>query len=153
MCNICAFMAYYTGEFLYDSWSIVACYYEINLLVEDISATILSHHGNWLSSNLSHLAGHFAGIIEAAVPEEHLQELQDALHGLPHLEVRIERGSDILPEVSTEQINFVITGNDRPGRISEPRSIRTSKCGKPCKASCSSCKCSSGTAASIMPAK
>ena len=92
-------------------------------LVEDISATILSHHGNWLSSNLSHLAGHFAGIIEAAVPEEHLQELQDALHGLPHLEVRIERGSDILPEVSTEQINFVITGNDRRGIVQELASV------------------------------
>ena len=92
-------------------------------LVEDISATILSHHGNWLTSNLSHLAGHFAGIIEAAVPEEHLQELQDALHSLPHLEVRIERGTDTLPDVPSEEINFVITGNDRPGIVQELASV------------------------------
>ena len=66
-------------------------------LVEDLSATILNHHGNWLGSNLSHLAGHFAGIIEAAVPEEHLQELQDACIAFRHLEMRIERGSETLP--------------------------------------------------------
>jgi len=54
--------------------------------VEDISSAVLNHHGNWLTSNLSHLAGHFAGIIEVAVPAEHLQELQDSLHNWPQLE-------------------------------------------------------------------
>ena len=88
-------------------------------LVEDISSAILNHHGNWLTSNLSHLAGHFAGIIEVAVPAEHLQELQDSLHSLPQLEVRIETGSDALPDTPAEQLNFVITGNDRPGIIQE----------------------------------
>lgn len=92
-------------------------------LVEDISSAILDHHGNWLTSNLSHLAGHFAGIIEVAVPEEHLQELQDSLHGLKNLEVRIEAGSDTLPEAPAEELNFVITGNDRPGIVQELASV------------------------------
>ncbi len=52
-------------------------------LVEEISSTILSQHGNWLTSNLSHLAGQFAGIVQVEVAEEHLQEIQDALHKLP----------------------------------------------------------------------
>ncbi|NMM42169.1 glycine cleavage system protein R [Pseudoalteromonas arctica] len=88
-------------------------------LVEDISSTILNHHGNWLTSNLSHLAGHFAGIIEVTVPAEHQQELQDALYGLPQLEVRIETGAHELLDTPAEQLNFVITSNDRPGIIQE----------------------------------
>ncbi|MGO2010357.1 MAG: glycine cleavage system protein R [Pseudoalteromonas sp.] len=92
-------------------------------LVEDISSAILNHHGNWLTSNLSHLAGHFAGIIEVAVPEQHLQELQDALHSLESLEVRIEAGDDTLTENQAEELNFVITGNDRPGIVQELASV------------------------------
>ncbi|WP_404341388.1 glycine cleavage system protein R [Pseudoalteromonas mariniglutinosa] len=92
-------------------------------LVEDISAAILNHHGNWLTSNLSHLAGHFAGIIEVAVPEQHLQELQDSLYGLPQLEVKIERGNSTLSEGAGQEINFVITGNDRPGIVQELASV------------------------------
>lgn len=88
-------------------------------LVEDISSTVLSHHGNWLTSNLSHLAGHFAGILEITVPETHLQELQDALHALPKLEVRIETGTESLDTAPAEKLNFVITGNDRPGIVQE----------------------------------
>lgn len=92
-------------------------------LLEDISSAVLDHHGNWLTSNLSHLAGHFAGIIEVAVPEEHLQELQDSLHNLKNLEVRIEAGDDTLPEAPAEELNFVITGNDRPGIVQELASV------------------------------
>ena len=65
-------------------------------LVENISSTILSHHGNWLTSNLSHLAGHFAGIIQIEVAEEHLQEIQEALHALQGLEVKIESGDNLV---------------------------------------------------------
>lgn len=88
-------------------------------LVEDISSTVLGHHGNWLTSNLSHLAGHFAGIIEVTVPEQHLQELQDSLHALEKLEVRIETGVEALTDTCAEKLNFVITGNDRPGIVQE----------------------------------
>ena len=54
-------------------------------LVESISSVVLQNHGNWLSSNLSHLLGHFAGIIQLEVAEEHFQSLQSALNKLPKL--------------------------------------------------------------------
>mgnify|MGYP002700724046 FL=1 len=54
-----------------------------------------------------------------AVPGGQLQELQDALQRLPKLEVRIETGAHELPDTPAEQLNFVITGNDRPGIIQE----------------------------------
>ncbi|KZN29621.1 glycine cleavage system protein R [Pseudoalteromonas luteoviolacea] len=92
-------------------------------LVEQISATILQHHGNWATSNLSHLAGQFAGIVLVEVAEEHLQSLQDALHEIPELEVRIEHGEQDQKEFKIEKLNLVITGNDRPGIIQELSSV------------------------------
>ncbi|GEK10992.1 MULTISPECIES: ACT domain-containing protein [Pseudoalteromonas] len=88
-------------------------------LVEKISSTILSHHGNWLTSNLSHLAGHFAGIVQIEVAEEHLQEIQEALYALPGLEVKIESGETSATQAEPDTLNLVITGNDRPGIVQE----------------------------------
>ena len=92
-------------------------------LVEDISSVVLKNHGNWLCSNLSHLLGHFAGIIQLEVAEEHFQELQNALTALPKLEVRIEAGNTEIEPSPREQINLVITGNDRPGIVQELASV------------------------------
>ncbi|MEJ6474385.1 glycine cleavage system protein R [Pseudoalteromonas piscicida] len=92
-------------------------------LVEKISSTILSHHGNWLTSNLSHLAGHFAGIIQIEVAEEHLQEIQDALHALPGLDVKIESGENVQVQDEPDTLNLIITGNDRPGIVQELASV------------------------------
>lgn len=92
-------------------------------LVENISSVVLENHGNWLSSNLSHLLGHFAGIIQLEVVEEHFQSLQSALNALPKLDVRIEAGNTEIEQSSLEQINLVITGNDRPGIVQELASV------------------------------
>ncbi|MEQ3511868.1 ACT domain-containing protein [Pseudoalteromonas sp. BZB3] len=92
-------------------------------LVDEISATILEHHGNWMTSNLSHLAGQFAGIIQIGVAEEHLQEIQSALNALPGLEVHIESGDTDVADQTPETLNLVITGNDRPGIVKELSSV------------------------------
>ncbi|NOU52733.1 glycine cleavage system protein R [Pseudoalteromonas sp. JBTF-M23] len=92
-------------------------------LVEEISSAVLAHHGNWLTSNLSHLAGQFAGIIQVEVAEEHLQQLQDGLCALPGLDVRMETGDMLAEEHTPETINLVITGNDRPGIVQELASV------------------------------
>jgi len=92
-------------------------------LVESISSVVLQNHGNWLSSNLSHLLGHFAGIIQLEVAEEHFQSLQSALNKLPKLDVRIETGNTQIEPSTLEQINLVITGNDRPGIVQELASV------------------------------
>ncbi|CCQ11078.1 ACT domain protein [Pseudoalteromonas luteoviolacea B = ATCC 29581] len=89
-------------------------------LVEEISTTVLNHHGNWLTSNLSYLAGHFAGIVQLEVAEEHLQALQGALSTLPGLDIRIECGDkDLEGQAEPEKLNLIITGNDRPGIVRE----------------------------------
>lgn len=92
-------------------------------LVENISSVVLENHGNWLSSNLSHLLGHFAGIIQLEVAEEHFQLLQNALIALPNLDVKIETGNTEVEPNALEQLNLVITGNDRPGIVQELASV------------------------------
>lgn len=92
-------------------------------LVEEISSTLLSHHGNWLTSNLSHLAGQFAGIVQVEIAEEYLQEIQDALKELPGLEVKVELGDLEQESQAPETLNLVITGNDRPGIVQELASV------------------------------
>jgi glycine cleavage system regulatory protein len=87
-------------------------------LVERVSSTILNHHGNWLTSNLSHLAGQFAGIVQVEVAEEHLQELHNAVLDISGLEVRIANG-ELDQSTEPETLNLVITGNDRPGIVQE----------------------------------
>lgn len=91
-------------------------------LVEKVSAIVLQHKANWLASNLSHLCGHFAGILQIEVPEEQLQALKLELHNIDDLEIKIEAGQDVLNDTS-KQLNFVITGNDRPGIVQELSSV------------------------------
>ena len=58
-------------------------------LVEMLADTVARHSGNWLESNMSHLAGKFAGILRVSVADAHA----DAL--------------------------IQLVGNDRPGIIKE----------------------------------
>ncbi|WP_199609468.1 glycine cleavage system protein R [Flocculibacter collagenilyticus] len=91
-------------------------------LVDSLSKTVLENHGNWLASNLSHLAGHFAGIVQVEVDETHLQTLQDALASLEDLSVKVELGAQALIS-DVEKLTLVITGNDRPGIVQELSSV------------------------------
>jgi glycine cleavage system regulatory protein len=50
-------------------------------LVEMLADTIARHSGNWLESNMSKLAGKFAGILRIGVDEQHVDNLITALDG------------------------------------------------------------------------
>jgi len=87
-------------------------------LVEELSATVAAHHGNWLESRMSRLAGHFAGLLRVECPEEESTRLLEALQSLRDLSVSISR------EITTEcerprKISFEVVGNDRPGIVQE----------------------------------
>ncbi len=91
-------------------------------LVEQLATVIASHQGNWMASNLSHLGGYFAGILQLEVPEEHLFGLTTELERMSDLDIKIQQGldSEIHPD---KQLQFVITGNDRPGIVRELSSV------------------------------
>ena len=87
-------------------------------LVEEVSATVARHGGNWLESRMSHLAGNFAGLLRVTCPEEHYGDLLKALRSLENLTLSV---SEEIPEEASRQkvITFDVVGNDRPGIIQE----------------------------------
>ncbi len=91
-------------------------------LVEQLAIVINNHHGNWTASNLSHLAGFFAGILQVEVAEEHAESLTAALMQLSELDIHVHHGVESnLNE--HKLLKFVITGNDRPGIVRELSSV------------------------------
>lgn len=91
-------------------------------LVEQLATVIASHQGNWMASNLSHLGGYFAGILQLEVPEEHLFALTTELERMADLDIKIQQG--LHSEIHLDkQLQFVITGNDRPGIVRELSSV------------------------------
>jgi glycine cleavage system regulatory protein len=88
-------------------------------LVEALSHIIAAHQGNWLESRMAHLAGQFAGILRASVPEAHAAALRTALQGLAShgLQVVIARSSTNAPAPVARWLMFDLVGNDHPGII------------------------------------
>ncbi|MBY0419038.1 MAG: glycine cleavage system protein R [Pararheinheimera sp.] len=91
-------------------------------LVEQLATVIASHQGNWMASNLSHLGGYFAGILQLEVSEEHVFALTTELERMSDLDIKIQQG--LQSEIHQDkQLQFVITGNDRPGIVRELSSV------------------------------
>jgi len=91
-------------------------------LVEQLATLIAEYHGNWTASNLSHLAGYFAGILQVEVAEQHVAALTAALQQMKDLDIRVQHGVD--SRVNEQKLlRFVITGNDRPGIVRELSSV------------------------------
>jgi len=91
-------------------------------LVEILSNTLVTHNANWLESNLSHLNGYFAGVVEIEVGAEDVQALALALLNINELKIDIHDDVGNEPPKGQE-IEFVITGNDRKGIVQELSSI------------------------------
>lgn len=91
-------------------------------LVEQLATIVSEHHGNWTASNLSHLAGFFAGILQIEVAAEHAETLTAALQQMPELDIHIHHGENTQLD-EHKLLKFVITGNDRPGIVRELSSV------------------------------
>jgi glycine cleavage system regulatory protein len=87
-------------------------------LVESLSRIVAEHHGNWLESNMSRLAGKFAGILRVSVDEDKADALVKALDALsPRLKLVVERSAPVEPEAAQRALRLSLLGNDRPGII------------------------------------
>ena len=89
-------------------------------LVEQVANAVMNHKGSWLASNLSHLAGYFAGIVQIEVPDDQISNLKAQLADIDHVTVEEETFET---QEGGEKLNFVITGNDRPGIVHELSTI------------------------------
>ncbi len=89
-------------------------------IVKTLANTIKAHHGNWLESRLSHLAGKFAGILQVDVAHEHQAELMKALTALREQGLYIvAEAADTVDSDSYQAFSFSVIGPDRPGIVAE----------------------------------
>ena len=89
-------------------------------LVEKLSRTVSENGGNWLESNMSQLAGQFAGITRVQIDSASSETLRSALLALnsDKLTVVVQIGSESAGSATTHHSLHVI-GNDRPGVVRE----------------------------------
>ena len=89
-------------------------------VVEQLAQAISQHHGNWLESRMAQLAGKFAGILQVAVAQEHLEQLRAALNELNTKGFKIVVDTAInTTKPECREFNFSVVGNDRPGIVRE----------------------------------
>src|SRR4051812_23226773 len=87
-------------------------------LVSEVSGPINAHGASWERSQLSRLAGKFAGIVLVSVPNERYDDLVAELAALePHgLHVAIERTDEPSPGPAL-RFRLELLGDDRPGIV------------------------------------
>lgn len=88
-------------------------------LVDAVSAAVVEHGGNWLESRMACLAGKFAGILLADVPDANAEALRAALSDLQTqgLKIVVEFSAKpaTLPAYRALHLNLV--GQDHPGIV------------------------------------
>ncbi len=90
-------------------------------IVETLSDVLARHDGNWTESSMLSLAGKFAGILLAEVPEGQAEAFIDAMESLA------EKGIRVVAEASpsggaaddTRYVALELVGQDRPGIVHE----------------------------------
>lgn len=89
-------------------------------LVSALSAPIHDHGGSWERSQMSRLAGKFAGILLVAVPDARADSLVEALGSLADagLHVTVERTED-RDTAAANRLVLDLVGADRPGIVSD----------------------------------
>jgi len=90
-------------------------------IIETVSKVLHKHGGNWTRSSMSSLAGQFAGILLASVPEENTDTCLAELHGLESLGLRIIAHVSKTQSSAARRHDYALelVGNDRPGIVHE----------------------------------
>jgi glycine cleavage system regulatory protein len=89
-------------------------------LVSALSAPISEHGASWERSQMSHLAGKFAGIVLVSVADSRLDGLVADLTALESegLQVAIERTGEA-DEAPSQRLSLELLGADHPGIVAE----------------------------------
>jgi glycine cleavage system regulatory protein len=86
-------------------------------LVETVARIVDELGGNWENSQLAELAGTFAGVIEVAVPEARVDDLQAALSAIDELLTVTVRAAAQPDPAPRRHVTFTVLGNDHPGIV------------------------------------
>ena len=87
-------------------------------LVSALSACVDARGALWQRSQMSRLAGKFAGVVEVVVPTGNVNDLMADMDGLADqgLVVTIARTS-MPPAIPTQRLSLELVGTDRPGIV------------------------------------
>jgi len=91
-------------------------------LVESISNTVTENAGNWLQSQMAHLAGQFAGILQIEVSSAKADDLSSALksleqNGLTISLVTAHNANNNSPAAAGPVLHLEVVGQDQPGIV------------------------------------
>jgi glycine cleavage system regulatory protein len=93
-------------------------------LVSVLSAPVNAHGASWQRSQMSRLAGKFAGIVLVSVPDDRLDALATDLAALEAqgLQVSIERSDEPVAH-ETVRLHLDLLGADHPGIVAEVSAV------------------------------
>lgn len=92
-------------------------------LIKNLSNVVSEHKGNWLASNMSELAGQFAGILQISVEDEHYRDLCEALSLIPGLTINFAEGKN--QTIWQQPPSLIVQDKDRPGIINDISQVLT----------------------------
>lgn len=92
-------------------------------LVEALAEIVASHGGSWQRSQMTELAGVFAGVVLVEVPKGRSEAFQEALgplhdQGLMDVTLRPAAHEDE-PRDQSDTVSLEVVGGDRPGIVNE----------------------------------
>jgi glycine cleavage system regulatory protein len=89
-------------------------------LVELVAGVVAKHKGNWLESRMTHLAGQFAGLLRAELPEAELPAALKSLAALEANGLKVIATAATGPVAAPEKtMTLELVGLDRPGIVRE----------------------------------
>ena len=88
-------------------------------VVEQLSDILEQHDGNWTESSMLALAGKFAGILLASVPEVRVDDFLAAMRSVESrgMHVIAQRASTPTTDPRVQEFQLDLVGQDRPGII------------------------------------
>lgn len=88
-------------------------------IVESLSSAVAEHGATWVESRMAVLAGKFAGIFHASVPDEGVAGLRASLKACEEkgLAVVIQDGAGLAEGDGQKRVRLELVGGDRPGIV------------------------------------
>jgi glycine cleavage system regulatory protein len=88
-------------------------------IVEDLSDALATHGGNWTESSMMTLAGKFAGILLAEVPEERAESFLRVLDSLEAggMQIIAQRSDRAARPEGAKEYSIELVGQDHPGIV------------------------------------
>ena len=88
-------------------------------IVQELSALVSAHGGNWLESKMSRMGGRFAGIALVEISTPHVEGLRSEITQIPGLSVYLEESGVPQTDSDTLAYQLNIVGLDRTGILQE----------------------------------